>query len=248
MKYIKNFINLNNINKIIEPFCGSCSFSLYCYNKMNFRGKIIINDIDTLLINFYKDIKKNGSEKYFKNFQKILKNTDSKQHYKNKKYNSKYSLQEYFYYMNANSRFTSSIKEMKRRCENRGYDKTTKKIDDFFQDSNIILYNKDYKKIIDKYMDNPNVLIYIDPPYFDSYNSYYAPYCKKKMGSGDIYDNTIIFIEILNYLTHSKANIICSMNSNAITKYLYHDFIKHKYKKIYQTNKRKEDQLILSNI
>ena len=43
-------------NKIIEPFCGGFGVSYYFYNK-GYKGDIILNDLDTNLINFYKDVK-----------------------------------------------------------------------------------------------------------------------------------------------------------------------------------------------
>jgi len=78
--------------------------------------------------------------------------------------------------------------------------------------------NKDYKEIIDEYRENENAFIYLDPPYVDSFNTGYVGY-QKGQHDGDlkVIDNTKIYIDLLDILS-------CKCK-NAITKYLYRDYI-----------------------
>ena len=53
---------------------------------------------------------------------------------------------------------------------------------------------------MEKYKDNQNAFIYLDPPYLDSYNGNYCQYEKSMEEDGEVIDNTKVYIDILNYL------------------------------------------------
>jgi site-specific DNA-adenine methylase len=96
--------------------------------------------------------------------------------------------------------------------------------------------NQDYIDIIEMYKDNENGFIYIDPPYLDSYNATYNTYQNKNTDEeNNIIDNTKIYIDLLEYLKNCTCKILFSINSNAVTKYLYKDYIKNVYNRSYET-------------
>jgi site-specific DNA-adenine methylase len=251
MKYIKDAINLKGINRILEPFCGSCAFSLFCYRELEFKGEIILNDNDKNLIDFFKDVKQNGSKKYFD----FIINTwnDGKltleEHLEKMKPKNIKSTLDWFYFQRCNGRFRRVVK--KAEFTTAKYEKNKNVIsslDRFFMDDNIKLFCGDYSEIIDKYKDDPHTLIYLDPPFMSSYNADYAIYyTDKKNPDKSIKDYTQIFVDLLELLK-SKTKIITSINSNCLIRYLYKDYIFNEFKKIYQATKSKEMQLILSNI
>jgi len=76
MKFIIDELFKNNqIDTVVEPFCGSCAVSFYIFNNHDPEKKIkyLINDNDKLLIDFLQHIKINGSDKLFNEINEILK-------------------------------------------------------------------------------------------------------------------------------------------------------------------------------
>jgi site-specific DNA-adenine methylase len=105
---------------------------------------------------------------------------------------------------------------------------------EFFSNKTIIT-NEDYLHIIDKYKDNENAFLYLDPPYLDSYNSGYGTYQNKSHDENlKIIDNTEMFIKFLDILKNGKCKILFSINDCALTNYLYKDYIKEAYNHKYQ--------------
>ena len=114
----------------------------------------------------------------------------------------------------------------------------------------------DWKAIMEKYKDNKNAFVYLDPPYLESYNANYNKYEKSIESDGTIIDNTKIYIDILNYLKNSKCKILFSINQNYITEHIYKDYINKSYNKMYATTisnitkklfKKNTDILIITN-
>lgn len=248
MKYIKDAINLNKIKRIVEPFAGSCAFSLYCYRELDFKGEIILNDIDENLINFYKDVKENGSEKYFKFV--IDKYNDGKitmdEHLKLLNDKDK-NLFNWFYFKRYDGKFRRQIEGSKQFTKEK-YEKNKdviKSLDEFFKDDKIKLFCGDYLDIFNKYNDK-QTLFYLDPPFFASYNSGYSKFYKNQDENKNVLDNTKIYIDMIELLK-SKSRTIISINNNSLIRYLYKDYIFKDFNKIYQADKKKEGQLILKN-
>ena len=55
VEHIYNLLDLNNIDTIVEPFCGSCAVSYYLWTQnKDKKYKYILNDLDGNLINLLK--------------------------------------------------------------------------------------------------------------------------------------------------------------------------------------------------
>ncbi len=72
-KLLEPFLNLDGIKKIVEPFCGSSSFSRWIYENYADKYDYFSNDIDAGLIAWLKDVKKDGCKGYFEYTNKQLK-------------------------------------------------------------------------------------------------------------------------------------------------------------------------------
>ena len=85
---------------------------------------------------------------------------------------------------------------------------------------------------------------FLDPPYLFSDNSHYSQQ-QRKEGS----DMTHIIYEIFEILQDktTKAKIMMIMNDMKIIRYIFKDFVKGEYEKIYQIGKRKSIHLIITN-
>ena len=80
---------------------------------------------------------------------------------------------------------------------------------DFLKQSKIT--NIDYKKIINEYKKNENAFIYLDPPYFDSYNTGYVGYQKGRFDEElNVIDNTKMYIDLLDILSY-KCKVLFSI-------------------------------------
>ena len=156
----------------IEPFCGSCVVSFNVYKKHN-NIKFHINDIDTLRIKFYKNMKtEEGRHEFYELQDKVLNINGGYSNYYEilgeKRCNMKTDYNAYI--------ISKTIYNFRM-----GLYPTTKKVNkkiisenwiNFFNKTTIT--NEDFKIILDQYKDNENAFIYLDPPYMDSYNAGYS--------------------------------------------------------------------------
>ena len=238
IKYFKEYLPLN-IKNVVEPFGGTFAISRIMYND-NEKYNIFVNDTDTDLYEIYKK-----PEEYstycieMNNYaikNKTLKNglqVDLKLFIKEIE-QLKMNINESFY---------------KIWCENniiRGtFIKTKKEINhkkclDFMK--NINFSNDDYLNCIEKHRKNKDTFIFLDPPYLFSNNIQYKDQSEKA-------DTTEIIYKIYELMKDkkTKAKMMFIINDLKILRWLFKDFIKGEYKKIYQIGKREDNHLIISN-
>ena len=242
LKYIMPSVNLDGIKTVIEPFCGSCAFSSHLDKK---NLKFCFNDIDSNLIYFLKDVKCGKFPEYIKYYN---------EHYKD--YMTDGKPNQLWYDLKKEKDIPSKKIFLLKRLSGKGSMVNLKskdqKINEY--DHLVKLFKKadlqcgEYKKIIDKYMNDETAFLFLDPPYLDSYNSSYSSF--KGISTNEthhIIDNTTMFIEFLDILKNAKCKIMLVINGNALTKYLYKDFIKTTYEKRYDISGRKTEHLIITN-
>lgn len=246
IKYFVDYLPIN-ITHIVEPFGGSGYLSLYLFS-LNNSLKCIINDIDDELINFFNQIKKHPDE-VIDGYNKIIISTFTKLQYGEmlKIYKSKNGtdLEKAILYLFLN------------KCHGgqKGMYPLTKnfkpldinKYDIFFkwvQNTEFLL--EDYSLILDKYKNNKSYFMFLDPPYFDSFNQFYLSY-NKQITNKTIPDNTKLFIDIKIFLEKAKCKAMLIINKNAITEYIYKNFIVGEYDKLYQATKKRTVHYILTN-
>jgi site-specific DNA-adenine methylase len=245
-RYLKDYIDKIEINDdtiFIEPFCGSCyiSFNLWKEGKIK---RFHINDLDNFRIEFYNNINDDKKLKELYDIENEIREGGEKVYYKyvdrnkgeNRNYCSYIISRRIFGFRYGLFPTTKTIKE----------NLISDNWKSFFKSAEIT--NKDWLEIMNKYKDDPKAIVYLDPPYLDSYNSHYTRY---KMTSIDddknIIDYTKTYADILDYLKTSKCKIVFSINSNALSEIVYKDFIKEKYDKIYGLTGKKESVLLISN-
>jgi site-specific DNA-adenine methylase len=218
-------------DKLIEPFGGS--FALTRWFGQNFGQKDLfsyyVNDIDKNLYFVYK---------HPKNFLKILdKYKDKTQKEIKEEYNQECPNKQFIL-----EKFFPMGRDKTKDFNKNNYSDLLK----FMKPINFS--NDDFSKIMDRFKDDDQAFIFCDPPYFESCNTKYR-LCDKLGNSigKEIKDNTKMYIDLLYYLQASKAKIMLIINKNAITSYLYYDYIRGEYKKTYQWFKRKTKHLIITN-
>ncbi len=262
IKFFKDYIKLDDVETIIEPFCGSCAFSYYCFTKLNFNKFFEMNDIDEYLINFLNNIKNKTSSIFNEIIDFLKKNNElinndknffSKYMHNNKDHSTFLNYWLYKAYIRKvgtitpfykNNKINVSEKIIKKFFESR------QKLDLFFCNKNINYTCNDYILTFEKFKNDKNAFLFLDPPYLSSDNSYYYSFggqTEDKTEDNFIFDHTKIYIDIMNFLKICKCKVLLIINKNAINEYIFNEFVKGEYIKIYQLTKKKTYHLIISN-
>jgi site-specific DNA-adenine methylase len=241
VEHIFNKLDLNNVDTIVEPFCGSCAVSYYIWSQNKDKNyKYILNDLDNNLISLLRLIKygnyKDVEDDVNKKREEILTYGDemdkAKKKYleyvKNEKING-YLFGHKYYKMRP---FTFPMNELHRL--NKKLDLSSYPMYEFITTADIELYNEDANKIIDKYDDDKS-FIFLDPPYIASCNNFY---------STDTGENiTNIYQKLTDKkLSNFKCKIIICHENNWLFKILFKDYVNNddEYsKKYYNTIKGK---------
>ena len=244
IKYFEQHIP-ENIDCIVEPFGGSGYLSLYMFSKNN-NLKSIINDIDFNLINFFNQIKKNPDDiitgynnllSSFSNKNEYLKIIDE---YKKDEGDDKRKAILYLFFNKCYNLRPGLYPNDKKINQ---IDKDKDKYKTFFNWlNNSTFICGDYMEIYNLHKDNKKNFIFFDPPYLDSFNAFYSSHKFNNI------DNTKIYIEILDMMKNNKKScLMLIINNNAITKFIYKDFIIGEYNKEYSYTQNKTIHLIISN-
>lgn len=160
LKYIQPHVNLDNINRICEPFCGSCSFSLH---QKNNEMRYLLNDIDSDLLSFLREVK-NGKFGDFVDFfnkerpQYEKEGKPTKEWYSMKGRKIK-TPSEWFLYRRATrggSLLDLRLQQLKRD--------DFKHLEEFFGSDNVQLTNDDYLKVFERVKNHKHTFVFLDPP------------------------------------------------------------------------------------
>jgi site-specific DNA-adenine methylase len=227
---------LKDITTIIEPFCGTSSFSYYISLKHPKKFNYILNDNNKHLIELYNIAK--DDEKFKEliqelnlmsididkiKYDKLIKEDNLKGWIiKNKIYAIRPGL-----FPNENNKYKIS----------NNFDKLLNApIINFLRTENIIMKNDDAIDIINTHKDDKKCLIFLDPPYLDSCNDFYL----------DSKTNVYEYLSI-NIIKNMKSYVVLCLENNWIIKLLFNGYKSFEYDKLYQCSKKKTTHLIITN-
>lgn len=185
----------------IEPFVGGGSVLFAAPADPNIKE--VINDLDKDIVSVYLDVKNIGDKVI------ELPNITKEQFNRLKGQKSFGSplerlrrnllLSRYSFRSDRKSYAPSKYKETQERgtpTRKRGFEKYKERLKD------VRVLNQDYKTVIRKY-DNPNALIYLDPPYSTA------------VGRKDYNNNDVPIEELINFLKTVKGKFILSYDNNS---------------------------------
>jgi site-specific DNA-adenine methylase len=243
VEHIYDNINLDGINTIIEPFCGSCAVSYYIWTQNKDQNfKYILNDLDNDLIEFLKACR-NNKLKEIEDDLNIMRADILK--YENDMITAKIKYLEYINQNKISSWVLKRkcysmiagifpIRDFKRHFNDKQIDLLKIPILDFLTNADIEIYNEDANKIIDRY-DKEKSFIFLDPPYIASCNNFY---------STDTNENTSNIYEklYLKGLKNFNSKIMICHENNWLFKILFREYLdgETEYEKKYQTRNKKE--------
>ena len=240
---IHESLNLDGIETIIEPFCGTSAMSFYLSRLYPKRFKYILNDNDERLMELYAvmkdETKYNELVSKIKEYHDFVFDNDLDKNGKKERYNSLkknddfptwvfmrtyYSMRPYFY------------PEAHGRVRLHNYNNIP--IISFLRNENIEFRYEDALNLVKQYKDDKSVLMFLDPPYLNSDNSFY-----KHQG-----------LEIYPYLHETrlgsfKASVYLVVNLTEPIQNMFQEyFIKIYEKKYIRTRKVTNQHVIISNV
>ena len=128
---------------------------------------------------------------------------------------------------------------------------TYDEVNDFFTKKDITITTGEYIETFKKYENDKSAFVFIDPPYFNSFNASYNGHNGKEtehlQGKRITIDNTKIFVDILRFLEKAECRVMCIINSCAMNRELYKNFMVGTYSKHYDISGRDAEHLILCN-
>ena len=198
-----------------------------------------MNDLDKNLIDFLNISKYQGLKPFFDYINEMCKDLTKEKFNKiinNRKPND---LQSWFFYQKVYN-FRKGVFPQTRKYGN--YDiKKYRLLDDFFKNNKTYLYNGSYINILNKFKNDEKALIFLDPPYLDSFNSYYTNYNDHRDEDGSLIDNTKMYEDIGDLLENNKSKVITIMNDIALIRYVYKKYYKKSYNKKYSYTQKVKD-------
>lgn len=246
LKHFKHlFPAFNSDTVFVEPFCGSCSVSVYVKEHCPDVTHFHLNDNDTALITFYKEVKDKGTKYFYDEINKLPRT--SKEEFITAIDNMPNQIVQWF--ANKKFRYRGGADKPGKFVQNdifksiRPFKPTHPAAEEMIQLS--LLTADDYTALFDHYKNDEKAFLFLDPPYLDSFNSIYNDY---KVDKGEtIRDSTKVFIDCLKLLQEARCKVMLVINENAITRHLYGPYIKAVYLKTYQMTKRKTGHIVVCN-
>ena len=224
IKHFKQFLPLD-IDIVVEPFAGSFSVSKY-YVKNNICINVHINDNDNVLFYIYKNYKNYIN---MRNFIQDNLATCKPNELKNNILSLPYDKKFLDYYIQNFIIRGNLHKIIKSRIFNQ--------VEIAILEKSIIT-NDDYLNIFEQYKDNNKAFLFLDPPYIFSDNKAY------NLIDDDV---TSIMVKIYEYFLICKCKCMLIINDLYILRYIFKNFIKGSYIKIYMIGKKKCRHLIITN-
>jgi len=250
-----------DINTFVDLFTGGCNVAV----NVN-ANKVIANDLCTQVINTYKGIQNNDTEKAIKIIEKVINEYDLSKENKEgylklrKAYNDGNKEWHIFYTLLAYS-FNNQIRFNKKGEFNMPFGKgrssfnptLKKKFEDFsnaIHNKNIKFTNNDFKKLnIDKLKDDD--FVYLDPPYLVTEATYNAGWNeeteKELLSLCDRLNDKGVKFAISNVLEHngSKNEILINWSKNYNVNYLDYNYSNCNYHK--KDNGHKSIEVLITN-
>ena len=218
---IYNFLDFNDIDTIIEPFCGSCAMSYYISTKKP-NLKYIFNDNNEFLKEMYEIILDEEKLVNFENeYNNLLIDLNKEKYLEIIKKNNLigWFMKNFIYTIRPGLYPLEDTK-------NKGKKKLLfreRPIFNFFRENskNIEFYNKDGIEIFEKHKNLNNCLILLDPPYLQLCNNFYLKP-----------DTNIYEYLFNNNILENKSKIYLILEDTWVNKLLFKNCYYINYKKL----------------
>jgi site-specific DNA-adenine methylase len=235
-------INFDDIDTIIEPFCGSCAMSFYISQKQPNKFKYIFNDLDDFiykLLSFMKDSRDDEIKAFEDKINNYIDSLNSfsddflrKEMYnkivKNGTFEGVFFGKKYFKIRAGLYPTLSRVKKINKysvKCP----------MFDFLRSENVVLSNNNGLEIYKENVIYSNCLMLIDPPYMLACNDFY------------ISGNRLNIYEYCanNDISQNKAKTYFILENIWIIKLLFGKYYLDEYEKEYNMKNKKKTSHVL---
>lgn len=257
-KYYKNLteqINFKSYDIIAEAFCGIFGFTRAVFEKENFSDDLEntpefwLNDIDKNLINTI-EILKNNPEEYLNNILEFAKKFETDKEF-TAFMRTQQKNDDLFYYivrMTFRNASPNIMNFKKGEIKIKNYLLKSDEFKKLFE--RVKLFNLDVSEFYEKLPKDKKILLFLDPPYFNSDNSGYSKYIKDT-NEEEIPDGTKIYVDCYHYLENKNMDVVMVLNNLYIFRCFYTRFVWFNYGRTYQNNtggKKNANHMFFSNI
>lgn len=237
----KKIYDYDNVDVIIEPFCGSCAYSYYLSTLYPKKYKYILNDNNEKLFNIFKliiteeaNIINFNINTIIHKFNQYTDDIERKKFYLSIK--DKDDVYSYLFinkYYNLRQGLYPQIVRTKQL--------TLFKIQDipfynFIKNENVEFKNVDATELVKQHKDDDKTLIFLDPPYIVACNSFYE-------------DTMMTIYEYMykNDINLWLSNIVLCLENIWIIRMLFSkNTISDEYTKQYQMSKNKTTHIVIT--
>lgn len=226
---------LVNVDYIIEPFCGSAALSYYISLLHPGKYRYVLNDNNEILVELYKLAQDEEKwDKYIDDVIVLYNTINTKEDYQRiVKMNTKegYMIKHKIYAIRPGLFPAGKI-------YGKDYLDNMKKapILDFLRRENVIITCDDAIKIVNVYKEHEKSLLFLDPPYIDSDNTWY------KAPTTNVYEYLYD-----NDISKMKSYIVLCLQNNWIIKLLFKGKNNITYDKRYETTHKSTTHIIIDN-
>lgn len=235
-------IDWKTLDYIIEPFCGGAGFSRYiAHNIPDYKGKFIWCDTDSGLIGLMQIMIDGKFSALLEETKKDAEAITTKEAFQTYRAKQDAKTGEGYYKM---KRIRGGFRENlfnKQNVQNFIKSKQAHKpLLDLMSSGRIIVKNQSSNKTIDEAIElskTANVLVFSDPPYFQSCNNFYDSYSEKIcIKEDDVHedgDTSGMFVDILKSMQTPSLISVCVLNHSILMAELYKGYVASVYKKRY---------------
>ena len=267
-------IDWSKVKVVIEPFCGSAGFSRYIhYNIPEYKGDYIWADIDEGLIAFINAVKDGKFPDLFAQMKKDAATITDKEKFHTYHKNLDVTTASGWYSqkrIRGGFRATLFDADAVKRVGNSQSDRL-KPLIELITSGRISAVLQDSKKTAEDAMNlakkhgRGSVVVFCDPPYFQSCNSFYSSAVNSTNLQAEQGDNRYTepdksgtFCDILDIMRDSNVYAISVLNHSHLMAMFFKGFVVHIYDKAYSLshhNKKTGEQykkytkhMIISNM
>jgi len=242
-EYTKKFYNLDNIETIVENYCGSCAYSFFLSTLYPKRFKYVLNDNDESLndlINLIKtedyNVINNKMNELINNFNTYTDDVERKKYYLTICDNKNVDVYS-FLFINKYYTIRCGLYPMMNKYKQiKPFKIQVVPFYNFIKTENIEWINGDGIETTKKYKDDEKTLMFIDPPYINTCN--------------DFYENTDM--SVYEYIYDNNINdwkccpVLCLENIWIIKMLFRENNVCIPYNKQYQGSKKKTTHIIIT--
>lgn len=172
----------DSVNNFYEPFGGSLTVTMHILERYPNVQNVYVADINSRLINMYLQLKKNPDR--FVEALEIILELNENYNAVRERFNSTKNMFEQgvlMFYLNkkcfngiyrVNKSGGFNVPEGKNSVDWENQKNNLRRFAEVLQDPRIHIINADYRKFFEQHNPKPGDLVYVDPPYWDTFTSY----------------------------------------------------------------------------